>query len=300
MNKTTKLALGLSILALASCDNDDDQDMTPANPQPGMATLTMDIDNLEALPDDERYEGWIIVDGAPVSTGLFQVDASGDPSSISFSVSETDLETATAYVLSIEPYPDSDPAPSDIKILGGAFSGNTATVSVDHPAALNADFGNSTGAYILATPTTMSMDDEFSGVWFLDPAVGMPTLDLPELPANWAYEGWAVINGTPVSTGTITSVEGADNSALYSGTDASGPAFPGEDFIMNAPANLSFPTDLRGGAIVISIEPVPDNSPAPFAFKPLIHMVESNAPEHTVIDMDIQVMTNFPYGTVSR
>lgn len=300
MKKYSKLLLGLGVLALVSCDNDDDDDNPPSNPTPTASMITMDIDNLEPVADNERYEGWLIVNGAPVSTGLFEVDANGNPSQTSFEVSESDLANATAYVLSIEPFPDNDPAPSDIKILGGAFSGNTAAVSVEHPAALGASFDGVSGTYILATPTTADMNDEFSGVWFLDGANMSAGLDLPELPATWAYEGWAVIDGTPISTGTFTSVSGRDMNAPFSGTDSQGPMYPGEDFIMNAPSGLSFPTDLRGAAIVISIEPVPDNSPAPFAFKPLFDMVPAGAADHTNYDMDNQVATNFPSGTVSR
>lgn len=299
MKNTLKFMLGLGVLALVSCDNDDD-DNPPSNPTPNASMITMDIDNLEPLADNERYEGWLIVDGNPVSTGLFEVDENGNPSETTFEVNESNLENATAYVLSIEPFPDSDPAPSDIKILGGAFSGNTAAVSVNHPAALNASFDGASGTYILATPTTTTTNDELSGVWFLDGSDMSAGLDLPELPANWAYEGWAVINGTPVSTGTFTSVSGMDMAAPFSGSDGSGPAFPGEDFITNAPSGVSFPTDLSGMTIVISIEPVPDNSPAPFAFKPLVDMVPTSAANHTNYDLENQVASNFPSGSVSR
>lgn len=49
--------------------------------------------------------------------------------------------------------------------------------------------------------------------------------------------------------------------------------------------SLTFPTDLKGMTIVISVEPSPDNSPAPFALKPLAHMVPTNASNHTTINM---------------
>ena len=300
MKNRLKFILGLSVMTLVACDNDDEDDNPPSNPTPTPSMITMDIDNLEQLADNERYEGWLIVDGDPVSTGTFQVDENGTPTQTMFEVAESDVENATAYVLTIEPFPDNDPAPSDIKMLGGAFSGNTAAVSVEHPAALGTSFDGASGTYILATPTTSAMDDEFSGVWFLDGSDMSAGLDLPELPANWAYEGWAVIDDTPVSTGTFTMVSGMDMAAPFSGTNGSGPAYPGEDFIMNAPSGLNFPTDLRGAAIVISIEPVPDNSPAPFTFKPLFDMVPASAADHTNYDLDNQVASNFPSGSVSR
>jgi hypothetical protein len=297
MKKLSILLLAAST-ALVSCSSEDDNtDNTNAN-----GSLKLDISNLAPTEVHERYEGWVIVNGAPVSTGLFEVGSDGTASQTSFSVPSATLDAATMFVLSLEPHPDSDPAPSDIKIIGGAFSGNMASVDASHPAALNADFGASSGSYILATPTTADMMDERSGVWFIDISGGSPAagLNLPALPANWAYEGWAVIDGTPVSTGTFSAVDMQDGFNGFSGMDATGPSAPGEDFIANAPMGLTFPTDLRGATIVVSIEPVPDNSPAPFAFKPLVSPVSASAEDHVTYSLNNQVNTNFPSGNVTR
>ena len=40
--------------------------------------------------------------------------------------------------------------------------------------------------------------------------------------------------------------------------------------MQNAPLGLTFPVDLTGNTIVVSIEPPPDNSAAPFQLKPLV------------------------------
>jgi hypothetical protein len=69
---------------------------------------------------------------------------------------------------------------------------------------------------------------------------------------------------------------------------------------MNAPAGLTFPTDLSEGVVVISIEPSPDNSPMPFAFKPLVGQVPANAEDHKTYDMMDNVGGSFPSGTVTR
>ena len=162
---------------------------------------------------------------------------------------------------------------------------------------------DSTGTYILATPTDGGMDtDEASGVWFLDNTNAPPAvagLDLPTLPAGWAYEGWAVINNTPISTGTFTSVSGADDSGIFSG-DASGPAYPGEDFLNNAPAGVTFPVNLQGAPIVISVEPVPDNSAAPFLLKPLVGMTPADAATHTALSMGNNATATNPTGTATK
>ena len=73
----------------------------------------------------------------------------------------------------------------------------------------------------------------------------------------FGLEGWAVKDGMPYSTGTFSSVTGSDDASPYSGPMAS-PPFPGEDFVQG---NASFPTNLRGGKVVVSVEPYPDNSP---------------------------------------
>jgi len=295
-NYKMKTRIILMILAVtfiySSCKKDDEMKIE---------TLSLDIMNLSAVESDEQYEGWIIVDGTPVSTGTFTVDGSGNLSQSDFAVNSTDLMKATDFVLSIEPMPDSDPAPSAIKILGGAFSSNMASVSVAHGAALGDNFTSASGTYILATPTTTVTTDELSGVWYLDLTGGSPAvgLSLPSLPSGWVYEGWAVINGTPVTSGTFTAVDMADNSAPFSGSDGSGPAFPGEDFVANAPAGQTFPTDLSGATFVISIEPNPDNSESPFAFKPLIGTAPAMATDHNNYMLDNMAST-LPSGTVTR
>jgi hypothetical protein len=287
------MMIAIMSLAIISC-GDDDPEITNKD-------LTLNLTGLEDLGADFAYEGWIIVDGAAVSTGVFNVDASGNLDQTTFSVEQTSLDNATTFVLTIEPSPDTDPAPTDVHILAGDFSGSNATVSVDHEAALGTDFTASTGKYILATPTDGEMNNEKSGVWFLDLASGMPEagLNLPILPTGWAYEGWAVIDGTPVTTGTFTDFASADADAKYSGT-MGGPAYPGEDFIQNAPAGLSFPTDLAGTTVVISVEPSPDNSPAPFVLKPLVAPVDSDALDHVTYDMNNNADATNPGGAVSR
>lgn len=276
-------------LFLGACDDD-----TVSNTE----TLTLDINGLEALGDDFEYEGWVIVNGNPVSTGTFDVDGSGNLMQTTFNVSTSDLENATMFVLSIEPSPDSDPAPAATKIMSGSFAGNSATLGTG---TIGTGFDASTGKYIIATPTgTGAANEEFSGIWFLDNSGSSPVagLDLPTLAAGWKYEGWAVIDGTPVTTGTFTAVDAADASAPFSGTDP-GPAFPGEDFLLNAPSGLTFPTDLRGETAVISIEPDPDNSTAPFLLKPLLGTIPASLTGNPYA-MNNNVTGSFPTGTVTR
>ncbi|KJD34647.1 hypothetical protein PK35_02420 [Tamlana nanhaiensis] len=289
MKKLILAVLAISVFATA-CSNDDDN--TPATAQ-----LTLNLSGLEALGNDFVYEGWLIVDGAPVSTGTF----SSVKFPQSFTVDAMQLEEASTFVLSIEPAVDSDPAPAPTKILAGDFSGDMANVSSN---GIVADFSAASGTYILATPTDGADNNEFSGVWFLSLETGSPTvgLNLPALSAGWKYEGWAVIDGTPVSTGTFSSASGFDDNAstsMFKGDMGDGPMFPGEDYIQNAPSGLTFPTDLRDATIVVSVEPYPDNSAAPFTLKPLAHQVPATANDHEDLTLGNGPVMSLS-GTVSR
>ena len=292
--KNLSVLLLASLLVFASCGDDDSSDAKTEE----KGTLTLNISGLEDLGNGFAYEGWIIVDGAPVTTGTFTVDNNQALSKTSFEVDKTMLDKATMFVLSIEPSPDSDPAPAATKILAGPFSGSSATLGTGNVA--EKGFDNAAGKYILATPTDGADNNETSGIWFLDNGSGSAAvgLTLPELGPGWAYEGWVVIKGTPVTTGRFTKVDAADESKPFSGSQ-DGPPFPGEDFLTNAPSGLTFPTDIRGGTAVISIEPVPDNSPGPFTLKPLAGTIPTDLADHTVESI-AKNLASFPSGTVSR
>ena len=282
-------------IGITGCSNNDN----PSNP-PETGELALNISGLKDLGSAAKYEGWIIVNGTPKSTGKFTVDANGQLSSNTFTVDKSDLDDAAKFVLTIEPEPDQNADPSDVHLIAGNFSNNQASLSVSDGAALNDDFSSASGTFVLATPTNGSSSNENSGIWFLDLSSGSPSvgLTLPTLPSGWKYEGWAVINGTPVTTGKFTSNSAIDESAPYSGT-MSGPPFPGEDFLNNAPSGLTFPTDLSGDIAVITIEPDPDNDAGPFFMKPLTGNIPSGAMDHTNYPLNLNMGT-FPVGTASR
>lgn len=284
------MALFAVALSVTFCSDDD---------EPTTDDLTLNISGLENLGSDYVYEGWIIVNSAPISTGVFSVSDDGTLSQTTFSLEKDMLDVASTFVLTIEPVLGDVPSPSDVHILAGDFSGASGDLSISHAAALGNDYASATGDYILATPTDGADTNENSGIWFLSLASGSPAvgLNLPTLPAGWKYEGWAVINGTPVTTGTFTAVDAIDDFDGFSST-MDGPPFPGEDFLVNAPSGLTFPVDLASGTAVISIEPDPDNSPNPFLLKPLVGSIPAGALDHTTYEMGQNL--NFPTGTVSR
>lgn len=301
MKRMLLAAALLPLVGMAACDEDDDM-MMPA----GQETLALSFSGLEPLQNGYHYEGWAIVNGAAVTTGKFNVDANGalvDLNGGAIAGGEfatgVDLTGTTAIVITIEPAGDVDDIPASTHVIAGSVSGAAASLTVGAPQALGDDFASASGSYILATPTDDPAANENSGLWFLSLASGSPAagLNLPALPEGWAYEGWAVIDGQPVTTGRFTSATAADDAAPFSGAGG-GPPFPGEDFVANAPAGLTFPTDLAGGTAVISIEPHPDDSPAPFTLKPLVGMIATDAVDHVTYDLGNNASA-FPTGTAT-
>lgn len=225
--------------------------------------LELSFADLPVLGDDFLYEGWLVTDNGPVTSGRFVVN--GDEDSHVFNIDRELADASVMFVLTIEPKFGDDPGPSDTHIVAGPFAGGVAQLSMNHGAAFGTDFLDSEGGFILGTPTTAGIDEDFDqGVWFLDPAEGPGAgLKLPVLPAGWQYEGWVVGEDGPISTGTFLdpSMADRDGAGAAAGPDGA-PPFPGQDFINPA-------MKLPGTTVVLSVEPTPDDSPKPFFIKPL-------------------------------
>jgi len=94
----------------------------------------IELHGLPALAPDKAYEGWLVSDDGPQSTGILSPDTDGNVSQ-SYMLMDSDgnptWENLYArfhtFVISIEPVPDTDPAPSADKpyvhtIPAGAFA----------------------------------------------------------------------------------------------------------------------------------------------------------------------------------
>jgi len=77
-----------------------------------------------------------------------------------------------------------------------------------------------------------------------------------------------------------------------------GPPEPGEDYLLNAPPGLTFPVDLAGMDLYVTIEPDPDDSPEPFGLKTLVGTVPVNAVSHHTYILRPGFM-DFPTGTAT-
>lgn len=261
-NKILTLMVAASALLMVSCDDDEDDDAAST------ATLNVTLNGLDDLTGTPYvYEGWLLIDGSPVSTGQF---TTADQASASFDA--TQAASATKYILTVEPAVGDVPEPSELKVMAGDISNGSADITLDVAPALGegVDFSGASGYYLVAAPTAAGMAGfENSGVWFLDNRSGSMEegLNLPALGSDYVYEGWVVTDAGPISTGTFTSLSGADNESPFSN---GGPDFPGEDFVTDAPTGVTFPLDVTQLNVVISVEPANDLDPAPFFIKPLV------------------------------
>ncbi len=264
---TLSMIFGLSSLLAIGC----------AAESSSQSSLQLDFAGLEPLGGEFVYEGWLIGADGPVSTGRFSLQGASAPALV---IDSDLLLDASSFVLTIEPGAGDDPAPSETHVLAGTITGTSTELTVASAAALGSDFTSATGSFVLATPSSASMSDNNQGIWWLALPDKTPSLELPSLPAGWVYEGWIASNDGPISTGRFTSFDmsDSDGAGASSGPDAA-PEFPGQDFIDPA-------LDLVGLTAVISVEPDPDDSPAPFALKPLLATI---APE---LAPSSQVMMN--------
>ena len=302
--RTTVLVLAFGLVAAACGTSDDAADEststsaaapTTTTTQPSTTTtvemvpeLGLDVTGFPELADGAHYENWAIIDGSPVAAGKYNVvdgaivDRSGAPVS---TWPVPGIEAATTIVVTIEPAGDDDDVPSDTHFVAGDVVGGSTALSIAHPEALGTDFAGAAGTVVLATPTNGDGTDELSGIWFLALPGPTPSLELPELPAGWKYEGWAVIDGIPVTSGTFLDVAAADDAAPFSGPEP-GPPFAGEDYLVNAPDGVKLPTDLSGATVVISVEPDPDDGTAPFILKILVGQIpETGVTDHVSYEL---------------
>jgi len=163
------------------------------------------------------------------------------------------------------------------RVVGDATVGEAA-LDVSHAAALGSTFSNVSGEYTIIAPTSPA--DSNSGIWFVErqgSPVGIGLRNLPPLPDEWTYEGWVVQSisreGSPpivnyFSTGKFLRADSADFDGAGQGSGpGAGFNFPGQDFINAIPPGFPARPDLRLWAVMITVEPVPDNSPLPSSLR---------------------------------
>jgi hypothetical protein len=296
------VAVLFAAIGITACGGDDDTVTLP----PETTKLTFNLHNFKKL-EDLNYQIWALVGNYGYSLVRFNVNDNGefvDTSGTVITDMSYSIDIGRAYIsdigITVEPAHDTLTAPTHY-FMGGTPTDGAATLSVDHDAGMAASFAALSGKYVLATPTNGANTDELSGVWFLDNTTGVPVkgLNIPELESGWRYEGWVMVQGTAISTGTFEVSDEADDTLRYGGATA-GPNYPGEDFLQNAPSGVTFPLDLSGASVFITLEPWYDPHPeSPSPYKILQATVPASAVNLQTYTMDAVAANNLPTGTVT-
>ena len=258
---------GLTLAALTvalSCSGCIQGTTDPAD----VASLVeLTFQGLRPLGEGLKYQAWAVTRRGGVFQGVpflvFDVSPSGalvDPVQDTVLTGPFLVRLATRDIegvaLSLELTQGEFTTSSYSYLLGGEVEGKIAQLEPASWMGLDMDLAGMTGGYMLETPTGGDGEGDLSGIWFLDRSGGTPVpgLDLPEAVAGWTYEGWVVVGTDTLSTGKFSTPTGADASNRFCGEDPA-PPFPGEDFLVDPPAGVSFPLNLPGAEVFVTLEP---------------------------------------------
>ncbi len=282
------------------------------SPEQRITQVEINVQGLHNLGPGFWYEAWLIYDegksSVKKSVGIFTVDDNGTMSKSAFNVNLGYLQLAKGCIITIEnddvpgmrfntrqitqdsSVVDTIFAPSGYQILAATVNANDGTLSVGDAFLLNTDFSAAAGTYILATPTDSNNTDPTRGIWFVNKdttGAVIQGLNLPDLPANWNYEGWVNYNGTVFSTGKFTKPAAADKSSKYGDSTGEAFPFPGEDFIIPDTVTTQLPANLLGLEVGVNlIPPYPPGAEAPYTVTLFSATVPATAKANVVYDLN--------------
>ncbi|NNE70586.1 MAG: hypothetical protein HKN29_09530 [Rhodothermales bacterium] len=245
-----------AVLVLSACDSGSSVEEIPQYFQAQMI-----FENMPPLDGGAAYEGWAQVDGAWMSIGRFNYDENGRLVDLSGRliantfITEFDLQPATEILVTIEGRRDADLDPSDTHVLRGAVVGSGAAPTFTEAVT---DLSTAVVNYTVGTPTDSDPSNESFGIWLGTPGTYQPAATLPALGAGWQYELWAELSSGPASLGKFTDPATRDSAAPFSNQPETF-AVPGESFVENPPAGETFPLDVSGLTIFLTVEPEPDD-----------------------------------------
>ena len=280
------LLVAVLISTTAGCDSSSGSEIEAAKVQ-----VRLELEGLSPLVDGFHYQAWAKVGFEFIPSPSFNVNESGSftntagqliQSSFIFPV---DISDATEVFITIEDKKDSDEFPSDTVVLAGDVVGSTVTLSQSHTRSLGRDFSGENGSFMLFTESDDPAGNETSGLWFTTGSAGNLSagLSLPSLPDGWIYEGWVDTGSAVLSTGQFSTNAGHDSARPFSLPDV--PAFPGEDFLVDPPAGITFPLDLSGAAVSVTVEPFPDDTADSYGIRILSGTVPAPAVAATVYSL---------------
>jgi hypothetical protein len=264
-------------------------------------TVSISLNYLPLLSDSTHFAVWVFGKDS-VKLDNFKVANSGASYSKTYDVKLGHMQGAKYLAVTIEH--DSSTLNDSIsrgrRFLAGIFSANKVNLSVKTDIAFNNDFSTVTGKYTLFTPTDTVNAVKKSGIWFVknvDAPPILPALVLPSLPAGWEYNAWVTIDGKLLKTGGFRSASIKDNDSTYCGP-LSIPNYPGEDFLNNAPTGVSFPVDLSGKTLFITIQPTDWKLDRAFNLEILKATIPANATEFVSYDLEKNLVLPSGSGTV--
>lgn len=238
-------------------------------------TVLFTFTQLPALTTLGSYEAWASYDDdSLLSIGKFRWSGSvmTDPETgrtITGLSAKCNLTDAARILISVEPYPDSDPGPSGSVLLAGDAANGSASLSTTHSFAWGTTVTPDTASYRFDSPSTTTDADFLRGLWFYSvptPGDTVSTLGLASAPPGWTYQAWVqrTTESTPTSMGRFTDPMEADSDGAgpAAGTDTTAvlPRFPGQDF-------LNPITNITDGfhSVFLTLEPLSDfNDAGPF------------------------------------
>ena len=109
-----------------------------------------------------------------------------------------------------------------------------------------------------------------------------------------------MLDSQPLSVGRFSFPNVDDSASAYSGPLPS-PAFPGEDFLTAEPAGLTFPPDLSGASVFITMEPWAEwnvEPETPFFLRILEAQIPTDATPQTSYEMT-NITDQLPTGTAT-
>jgi hypothetical protein len=289
----------LLLLAVPGC-GDTPREFRPLPSALGdVRGVAMGFERLRTLDAGQgTYAAWLRRDnGDIIGLGPFNVNADGRPVNRAgevierFSSSEN-LFSSVSIVVTIEPGGTPGGSPGAAAILQGPFLDGVAQLSVPAPLLID----QAQGRYRVFTPTDGPDTNEGSGVWGVNED-GEPSLLLPPLNNVYSYEHYMVIDGQTVTMGRFLSPRLPDFVNPFSGP-LEAPAFPGEDFLVNAPGGLVFPADLAGARLLLTLEPTFDDTADPSQLVVLEAVLPAGLQGGEIIQLTNRT-ADFPTGTAA-
>lgn len=252
------LLVALMLAGLAAC-GDTPTEITPLPRAIGeVQGVLLQADNLRPLDPDTQgvYYLWALLERNRAELlGSFAIDESGEivddngaPIDI-FRSNEFSVRKTLRLLVTIElpgPAPES---PSGMQILSGTVIDGVSNLTVP----ISRTIADASGSLRVFTPTDGPGTNEVSGFWFMN-VDGEATLRLPDTTGALVYETFIELGGQAIPLGRFERGDQEDDANQFSAEQVEAPERPGEDLLMDAPEGLTFPTDISGARVTVSLE----------------------------------------------